>query len=94
MKKFSDPPNTAVFTTRFVMKEKKDILFVSHDREDGAWQFLSEDKIDRFEEVAMIVALQEIVKTDNTLLEVADLPMGCCAMRKKKGGKWKMQELK
>ena len=38
---FDDPPNVAVVTTRDVTEDKAPILFVSHDRDDGAWQFHS-----------------------------------------------------
>ena len=38
---FDDPPNVAVVTTRDVTEDKVPILFVSHDRDDGAWQFLT-----------------------------------------------------
>jgi hypothetical protein len=37
-KSFSESLDTAVFTTRFVVRDKSPILFVSHDA-DGSWQF-------------------------------------------------------
>ena len=71
---FEDPQNVAVFTTEQVVKERKPILFVTNDADDGAWQFHSGD-IARDED-AMILALSEIVEIDPTLAELADLPLG------------------
>lgn len=92
-KRFKESDNTAVFTTSFVMNDNKEITMVTHDSEDGAWQFFSNDEFDNYEEVAKIVGLGEIVKIDNTLLEIADLPEGFSAHRKFKGDEWVIQEL-
>lgn len=93
-KGFKEADNTAVFTTSFVLNDKKEITMVTHDKEDGAWQFFSNDQFDNFEDVAKIVGLGEIIKIDNTLLELADLPEGFFAHRKFKGDKWVIQEIK
>ena len=37
---FDDSPNVAVITTRQVTEDNAPILLVSHDEEDGGWQFL------------------------------------------------------
>jgi len=87
-KKFKGKDNTAVFTTKFVLTDKKDITTVTHEKEDGAWQFFSNDHFDNFEDVAKIVGLVEIVKLDCTILELADMPEGFAAHRKFKGDKW------
>ncbi len=77
---FADPKNVAVFTTKQVMRLGQPILHVSHDEDDGAWQFhtgveqLSEND-------AMIVALSEIVEHDQSISELADLPCGWFADR-------------
>ena len=92
-KKFNASNNTAVFTTRFVLHDKKEITYVTHEKEDGAWQFFSNDNFDYFEDVAKIVALGEILKIDNTLLDLADLPEGFSAQRKFKGDKWIITEI-
>ena len=36
-KKFKEADNTAVFTTKFVLIDKKDITYVTHYKEEGAW---------------------------------------------------------
>jgi len=93
-KNFKEADNTAVFTTKFVIHDNKDITLVTHDKEDGAWQFFSDDHFDNFEDVAKIVGLGEIVKMDSTLLELADMPEGFSAHRKFKGDKWTIEEIK
>ncbi|WP_179232776.1 hypothetical protein [Paenibacillus rigui] len=37
---FEDPENVAVITTQIIMTKERPVLFVSHDEEDGMWQFL------------------------------------------------------
>ncbi len=58
---------TAAFTTKFVLEDNKVITYVTHDIEDGAWQFFSDDEFENFESVAKIVGLNEIMDKDPTL---------------------------
>lgn len=83
---FAEPKNVAVFTSSHVMRDGKPILYVSHDAEDGAWQFHSGDVVS--EEEAMIVALDEVVEFDLSISELADLPLGWCARRKSQSLDW------
>jgi hypothetical protein len=92
-KKFDEAYNTAVFTTKFIISDKKDITLVKHEKEDGAWQFFSNDHFDNFEEVVKVVGLGEILELDSTLLDLADMPKGFSAHRKFKGDKWDVQEI-
>jgi hypothetical protein len=88
MKKFHESLNTAVFTTRYVIEEKSPILFVIHDN-DGSWQFHgSENNLN--DDDIRIAALSEIIKFDPSILEIADLPEGCEAMRSDKNASWKV----
>ena len=87
-KTFNDPPTTAVFTTRFVIEDNKTITYVTHEFEDGAWQFFSEDKFENFEDVAKVVGLQQIIDRDPSVLDIADLPRGFIATRKSRQDKW------
>ena len=91
---FDAPLDTAVFTTKFVLDDNKTITYVTHELEDGAWQFFSDDSFENFEEVAKIVGLQEIFDMDNSLLEIADLPLGYCATRKDKFDNWTIKKVK
>ena len=88
-KKFSEPLNTAVFTTKFIINENKVVTYVSHDEEDGAWQFFSDDEFESFGAVALIVTLKQIINRDETILELVDLPLGYIATRKNITDKWK-----
>jgi len=92
VKNFKEPLNTAVFTTKFVVEENKPITYVMHDSDDGAWQFFSDDKFDDFECVAKIVGLGEIIKMDDSVLELADMPEGYYAFRESVNDKWKIQK--
>jgi len=92
MKKFEDGLNTAVFTTKFVVKDKKEITYITHETEDGVWQFFSNDLFDNFEEVAIILSLDEIINMDKTVLEIADLPLGYIATRETIKDKWEISK--
>jgi len=76
---FEDPPNVAVVTTREVTEGQAPILFVSHDKEDGAWQFLTGGPAR--EDDARVVALRRIWLLDPSIGQLADLPMGWQASR-------------
>ena len=89
---FQDSLNTAVFTTKFVINKKSLITYVSHDEEDGAWQFFSNDEFESFETVVMIVGLGEMLELDSTLVEIGDLPLGYVARRNSKEGPWIKQK--
>ena len=93
-KKFKEPENTAVFTTKFVIIDKKDITTVYHDKDDGAWQFMSDDHFDDFSTVAKLIGLGQVIKIDSTLTQVADMPRGYVAHRKSKGEKWVIEVIK
>jgi len=92
LKQFENNLDTAVFTTKFVIIDKKDITYVTHDSDDGAWQFFSNDKSDNQEEVAMIVSLGEIINIDKTVLDIADLPVGYIAFRQSIKDKWAIKK--
>ena len=77
---FADPPNVAVFTVRRVLDGSSWIAYVFHDAEDGAWQFHGHDTTNDIGE-AKIVALEEIVNMDPTVVELADLPPSWRAWR-------------
>lgn len=83
---FRKPRNLAVITTAEVMAEGKPILFVSHDEEDGGWQFHSGKEVDIHQ--AMVVSLANIVQYDASVNELADLPPGWVARREQAGAVW------
>jgi hypothetical protein len=85
--RFTDPPNTACFSCIHVIREKQNILYVSHDADDGAWQFLC-GADDHLESDGSIVGLGTIVKIDPEINQIADMPIGICAERKDKRDQW------
>ena len=87
---FSEPENTAVITCSHIIDNGADILYVSHDAEDGMWQFLCGRT--HTQEQARVVSLNEIFALDNTVSELADMPCGYIAQRKSKHSKWKIKK--
>lgn len=75
---FSDPRNHAAITLWRILRAGKPILLVSHD-DDGSWQFLDSDEASVDD--AAVVALEEMLRHDPTIAELADLPRGCTATR-------------
>ncbi len=87
---FIDEKNTMVITTKKIINQEANILLVSHDEDDGMWEFLDGDGIK--EEDAMIVSLLEIVQIDATVNQIADLPLGWIAYRDNIQCKWLKQK--
>ncbi|HYX72451.1 MAG TPA: hypothetical protein VE732_06755 [Nitrososphaera sp.] len=85
---FDDPPSVAVITTTHIIRAGKPILLVSHDEDDGSWQFLPGDEIS--EDDAMVVGLGEILEIDSSLASLANLPLGWSATRKTKDSVWRL----
>jgi hypothetical protein len=86
----SFPNDLAVFTTRFVLDDKKTITFVSHELEDNSWQFFSDDKFDDFNAVAKVVGFNEILEIDPSLIDLISLEPGYHAKRKDRNDIWKI----
>lgn len=76
---FADPPNSATITVRQIVHEGRPILLVSHDVEDGSWQFLAGGEFDVAD--GLLVSLRSMVERDPGLAELADLPPGWRAWR-------------
>jgi hypothetical protein len=85
---FEDPPNVAVITTRAIMHSGDWIALVSHDEDDGAWQFLGPGGASQTDE-AMVVGLRSVLEKDGSIAELADLPLGWQAWRNSPEAPWK-----
>ena len=83
---FESAPNTASITTRQVLAGVP-VLRVSHDADDGGWQFLCGTTNDPDD--ARVVGLDSMYARDVTLGEIADLPEGWVAWRAGPGLPWR-----
>ena len=81
---FDDPPNVAVFTTKSIAFRQRPVLLVTHDEEDGAWQFLPREGAGH-ETDAALVTLRSMIERSGTLAELADLPRGVARMERISG---------
>lgn len=90
MKKFEDDLNTAVITTKYVVDRQSPILYIFHF-EDGSWQFSGPEE-NLPDEDYRVVSLDEIIKIDPSVLEVADLPFEGTAYRNEVSSSWEMQK--
>ena len=86
---FREAPETAAITCCHVMAGAP-ILRVTHDEEDGMWQFLCGGEHDAGE--ARVIALQEAYALDASLGKLVKMPCGCVAQRRSKTGKWHISE--
>jgi hypothetical protein len=84
-KKFRESLDTIVFTSKYVMLNGCPIVYVAH-HEDGTWEFWSEELVDESE--IMLVTLEQIIKKDLSLFELADLPIESSASRKSPEKEW------
>ena len=76
---FCEVPETAAITCCHVLNDKKSILYVSHDEEDGMWQFLCGRQHEI--EDARLVSLKSVFDMDNTVGKLFDMSCGCHAER-------------
>lgn len=84
---FKESRNSATVTVRRVLNRKDPITLVSHDA-DG-WQFLNtgDGEAPDFSDAA-VVALEEIVRLDPSVIGFADMPVGWKAFRKSARDPW------
>ncbi len=83
---FSDPADTEVITLARILEGSAPLLLVTHDEDDGGWQFLDGEHV--FEDDAVVACLGEMVQFDPSLLELADLPVGWYAWRTRPDQPW------
>lgn len=85
--KFREEKRLTVFTTRQWLELGKPILHVVHNT-DGDWLFLTGDQMP---DDIRIVALEDLVKKDQTLNQVFALDYGYSMEREATGRKWTRQ---
>lgn len=78
---FKESMDTAVFSCKCVMREDKEISYVSHEV-NGDWHFFCSDcgkqiGLDKI----MIIALEDIAKKHIEIVDFANLEQGKCAIK-------------
>ena len=84
--KFPDPPHSSAYLSETVYNGKEPITYVSHDADDGAWQFLGHSMDGGGGPV--LACLHHPIDGDPSLKELADLPLGWWAQRSAPGATW------
>ncbi len=83
---FKDKLDVISITTKGIVEEGKTILYVTHDKDDGMWQF--HDGTILKEEDARIVSLKEVYELDPSIGNISNIPCGWHAWRDSKDGEW------
>lgn len=83
---FYDEPNTATITCCHIIDEGAPILYISHDEDDGMWQFLCGKTHETYE--AKIVSMESKFDLDPSIATLKDMPCGYCAERKSQKDDW------
>ena len=84
--KFPDPPHTRVFLSAAVHSGAELVTYVSHDIEDGAWQFLGDSMSGG--QPPVISCFHHPIDKDRSLEELVDLPLGWWAERPAPSQPW------
>ena len=87
--KFEDSPHAKAYLSKAVDDRLEPVTFVSHDADDGAWQFLGDSMTDSG---GVLVCLHHPIDRDRSLIELVDLPLGWYAERNKVGDPWIRRE--
>ena len=90
--KFQDAENTVCFVCDHVLNKERPILNVTHDIEDGIWQFMC-GQHDHDESNAKIISLKQATEIDNTINDLYEMPLGVGAERESISDKWKPYKL-
>ncbi len=89
---FQDPPDVVAYTSKAVAELGHWIHYVSHDEDDGAWQFHSVDGAPQSTDDARLMLLRNIVALDPTVACLADLPLGWIAWRDSRDSEWNRKQ--
>ena len=87
---FYDVPNTTSIICCHIIDNGAPILYVSHDEDDGMWQFLC-GKTHETEE-AKLVSLKSVFELDNSFGILNDMPCGYYAERKTQNDDWNIRK--
>jgi hypothetical protein len=88
---FQKPASAVVVTQWAVVNKGLPILAAFHYEAGDQWVFLTD--VNPTVDVQVSVTLEDLLRTDDTLKELSDLPAGWKATRERKGGPWTRQKL-
>ncbi len=83
---FYDAPNTATIICDHALNGEEPILFVSHDEDDGMWQFLCGKSHETDD--AKLVSLKYVFELDSSVGDLAAMPCGYFATRETQKDPW------
>jgi len=86
--KFNDPKNTACFVCNHVFNKERPILYVTHEAEDGLWQFLCGDNDHSHDDDYKVIALEQVTAIDESVNDLYEMPYGVGALRDGKLSGW------
>lgn len=84
---FSEPEDTVCMVCRHVLEQGAPILYVTHDADDGMWQFLCGAEAHSSED-AKLVSLVQAVRIDPSVNELHEMPVGMGTERASVGERW------
>ena len=83
---FYASPDTATIICCHILERQAPILYVSHDEDDGMWQFLCGETHETDE--AKLVSLKWVFDLDNSVSTLEDMPCGYYAEGKTHDDDW------
>jgi hypothetical protein len=89
---FEKPATSLVNTQWAVVDKGMPVLAAFHYADGNEWVFLAD--VNPTVDVQVNVALEDLLKMDESLKQLFDLPAGWKATREQKGGPWKREKLK
>ena len=87
---FADALDTAAIVCRHVLEEGAPVTYVSHDEDDGMWQFLCSGLHETAD--ARLVSLYSVWKRDESVGLLCEMPPGFIAWRAGAEGEWRVGE--
>jgi hypothetical protein len=88
---FQKPESSLVLTQRAVVNDKWPVLAVMHFAENDQWAFLAD--VNPIVDIQVTVTLDDILKFDESLKILSDLPPGWKATRESKDKPWTRQKI-
>ena len=88
---FLKPADAVVVTQWVVVNKGMPILAAFHNAGDEEWMFFAD--VNPTVDVQVTVTLEDLLKLDESLKQLSDLPPGWKATRERKGGPWNRQKL-